>query len=125
MRIGLTSKKRPYLLYYTDALPEGTAGAAKGFVIRIRPGYKDDMGILYHEMEHVDQFWLGGLIIHMRRYTGDEEYRLSCEVNAYRIQLIHPPANGADKYRLIYAGRISRDYGLSITEAAAYSKLLS
>jgi len=47
----------PYLLFYTDNVKEGSAGQANGPVIRIRPAYKDDKGLLFHEIEHVRHWW--------------------------------------------------------------------
>ena len=108
-------------------MPEGTGGYAKAWFIRIRPKYRDndDTGILVHEETHVWQFWTGGLIIHMLRYTWSKSYRLKCEVEAYKEQLKWYPANTElERYRDMYAGFISdpdpvKGYGLTITKEEA------
>jgi hypothetical protein len=68
----------PAFITYTDDVGAEDRGAVtNGIRIRIRPKYRDDMGILEHELEHVRQcyrFWEG--MSHLDR-----------EVAAYRLQL--------------------------------------
>ncbi len=112
-----------YLLFYTNNVPSGSAGCANAFVIRIRPEYKDDEGILKHEAEHVRQWWCT-LGVHSLLYLLVKPYRLYAEVRAYREQLKYPPAtNHAEESRKLYAGFISNDYGLDISVEEAENKL--
>lgn len=98
-----------YSLNYTDNLPEGVGGQAKAWFIKIRPEYKDDKGILAHELCHVGQWWRT-LGFHSILYLISKSYRLKCEVEAYRIQLTYSP--GQLDY---FAKRMTEMYGLSIT----------
>lgn len=80
----------PALLFYTDRLPETVGGAVNGFVIRIRPRYRDDVGIHKHEELHVWQLWLT-LGIHPLLYRFVRPYRQWAEVAAYRRQMRYTP----------------------------------
>jgi hypothetical protein len=111
------------LTFYTDRfIPANSAGCARGPVIFIRPKYRDDIGLLRHEECHVGQWW-HTLGLHSILYLVSKAYRLKAEVEAYREQLKHPPANSTEEYRHKYSHYISEDYGLSITEDQAYQLL--
>ena len=114
-----------YSLKYTDEnMKEGQGGYAKFWFIRIRPKYKDDKGILAHELEHVKQFWRRGIYFHSLRYLLSKDYRLDCEVEAYKEQLKYAPATtDPDTYRKMYAGFIAKGYNLKITTEEAENKL--
>jgi len=111
-----------YSLKYTDSIPDWQGGYARAWFIRIRPKYRDDIGILEHEKIHVKQFWrtfgLYGLL-----YLCIKKYRLWSELKAYREQLKYPPANGSDEYRRDYARAIATNYGLDVSEEEAYRLL--
>jgi len=49
------------LIQYTNSVPAGFAGVTYGPWVRILPQYRDDAGLLAHELEHVKQFWIGVL----------------------------------------------------------------
>ena len=101
------------LTFYTDRfIPQGAAGCARGPVIFIRPKYKDDRGLLEHEKVHVHQFWTGGTFIHSFSYLISKAYMLASEVEAYKEQAQWYPDDRLPKF----AGFISRNYGLKITE---------
>lgn len=57
----------PVHLKYTDKMPgDWVGGYAKMFMVRIREKYRNDKGILEHELEHVRQWYrpiLGGALI--------------------------------------------------------------
>lgn len=45
------------------APPDGSAGAANACFVRIRKGYKNDIGLLFHEVEgHVKEWWIISII---------------------------------------------------------------
>ena len=102
-----------YKLQYTDSMPAAFGGQTRGPVIKIRPKYKGDAGLLEHEKFHVREWWawscavalaaiavalaLGPMIglpfllwaplAHQAVYRWSRRYRLWSEVRAYRIQL--------------------------------------
>jgi len=51
------------LTFSSEGLPEGVAGDARGPVIRIRKGYEADEGLYQHELRHVKQWALVGLVL--------------------------------------------------------------
>lgn len=107
----------PHITFYTDNLPPTSAGRAYGPVILIRKGYENDIGIMEHELEHVRQWWVHGLLIHSLMYIFSQRYRQWSEVRAYRIQLEYPhPRYTKDQLREMYATWLSipepEGYGL-------------
>ena len=75
-----------YIVVYTDLIPTRFAGYTLGFVILLRPKFKDDIALLEHEKIHVNQFWrtfgLFGIA-----YKLSKAYRLKYELEAYTKQL--------------------------------------
>ncbi len=113
-----------YTLKITDDLPEGFAGTATAWFIKIRPAYKDDIGLLEHEKTHCRQFWRT-LGFHVFLYGHLDSYTLKCEVEAYREQLCWPPATShIVQSRQRYAEFLASKYGLKITVEEAL-RLLS
>lgn len=51
------------LTTYTDKMPDGVAGDARGPFIRIRKGYEADEGLYQHELRHVKQWALVGPVL--------------------------------------------------------------
>lgn len=76
----------PHIKIITDRMPEQFGGMANAFVVRIRPKYRDDKGLIAHELEHVRQFWVT-LGLHGIFYMLSKRYRLWSEIRAYRVQL--------------------------------------
>ena len=114
-----------YSLKYTSDMKPNQAGYARAWFIRIRPEYKNDKGLMEHELVHIAQFWHCPLF-HGLLYLSCSSYRLNCEVEAYREQLKYAPAiYNSGYYRKLYASYIAHDYGLDITEAEAENKLRS
>lgn len=85
---------------------------ANGCIVRIKTEYKDDEGILQHELCHCEQ-WYKTLGLHSLLYPLSKTYRLNSEVAAYKVQLKYcsDKADGAERF----AERICRDYGLDVT----------
>ena len=106
-----------FVFYTNFGIPKPHAACARGFLIFIRPEYKDDIGLLEHEKVHVKQF-LCTLGLHSILYRLSERYRLWAEVQAYKVQLIHSPGNEA-----LFATFIAERYGLDISTAAAAALL--
>jgi chorismate mutase len=85
------------------------AGCAYGPVILIRPAYREDRGLLEHELEHRRQ-WLRSFGLHGLLYLLSDRYKLWAEVAAYKRQLIYSP--GRERR---FAEFIATRYGLSVS----------
>jgi len=81
------------------------AGRAYGFFIRIKEDYKDDVGLLEHELQHIRQFYRT-LGLHNLMYKFSDRYRYNSELECYRIQL---------KYATYYEQTLSRFVKLLMT----------
>jgi len=99
-----------YKLEYTDNLPAGRAGHAKFWFIKIIPEYKDDLGLINHEIYHVSEFWHNPLYPIL--YTWIKSYRLRSEVGAYKVQLKYYD----DDRTKMFAGFICDNYGLDVSK---------
>lgn len=110
-----------YKVFYTDTIvPNNSAGCAIACFIFIRPNYKDDVGLFYHELTHVKQFYKNPLL-HGLLYSFSKSYRLKCEVEAYKEQLKYYDISKVD----LFAGYIVNDYNLNITLEEAKNLLRS
>ena len=117
MKIRIAGWICPYLLFYSDNLPDGVGGRTQLFVVRIRPAYKDDIGIEKHEAEHVRQFWNLPLI-DTALYGWWAGYRQWAEIAAYKVQLKYSPDQ-----LLNFAQRMTEMYNLKITKEEALKLL--
>ena len=107
------------MIFYTNFLiPKQHAACIRGPFILIRPEYKEDKGLLAHERVHVEQFW-NAPIIHNLRYLISKQYRLDCEVAAYREQLCWYPDNKS----LRFAEFIATRYNLAVSKETALNLL--
>lgn len=141
--------KLPFIKLYTDDLPDDVGGTAVYFIVRIRPKYRDDIGIQTHEYQHVKQwytlfaigalaalalayvpelaqwrdYWiaalLAGVFAHNLLYTLVPKYRLWAEVAAYREQLKYYPDDRAE----LFAGFIASRYRLDVSREDALNLL--
>lgn len=107
----------PFTFYTNRFIPAEHAACARGFVIFIRPEYKDDKGLLAHEMEHVYQ-WCATIGLHSFFYLLSKQYRLWAEVEAYKEQLKYSPGN-----ELRFAEFIADKYGLNVSAEEALELL--
>lgn len=105
---------RYFFLKYTDNIPAEFGGESYGPLIKLRPKYADDQGLLEHEKVHVRQWYvmtaaalasvgifallvspsllpLAGLApaCHTLLYKFGRPYRQWCEVRAYRKQIAY------------------------------------
>lgn len=85
--------KPPAIVSYTNDMPDITVNAhTKGFYVRIRPDYMNDVGIHMHEYEHVKLFYYTlGLHLFLTRIRA---YRLWNEARAYYKQSHYDDAHG-------------------------------
>lgn len=121
MKLKFVAMILPYFLKYTDDLPEGSGGIAKGPFVRIRPKYKDDKGLHVHEEEHVWQFYVT-LGLHNILYDVSDKYQKWSEAQAYGAQY----AAGADLDKMvrrmmsdIYDYTVTEDKARALIKAAA------
>ena len=106
-------------VFYTDRLiPTRFAGTTIGPFVFIRPSYKDDIGLLNHELVHVKQFWKNPLM--QLWYQFSKKDRLQYEAEAYNTQLKYSP-NRLD----LFAGFLVNNYNLQITLDQARQAILS
>ena len=117
MKIKTVYKILPVIVIYTDRVPEGSAGCANAMIVRIRPKYKGDEGLLQHELTHVKQAYRLLILFHSLLYLLDDSYRLHAEVEAYRKQLEYSQDKVTDTAR--FAGFIAGKYDLGISREAA------
>jgi hypothetical protein len=139
----------PVLVFYTDTLPDHVAGRSKGLFVLIKPRYREDEGLIQHELEHVRQFYrpigaallagamlsiiypllalpimyaaaLTGMLFHVLAYKLIDAYKLRCEATAYWIQSRYY----SDNRLPLFARFISANYGLDISQAGALNALL-
>ena len=118
----------PAIVLYTDkGIPERFAGYTRGIVVRIRPEYRNDKGLLMHELTHVKQnyrsFFLHsflllcsklpreGRFIPLRRCG--EELKLKREIEAYAVQLLYTSGYKYDYLLERFTTFIYTRYGLT------------
>ena len=111
----------PALVCYTDHVPEGSAGCANAMIVRIRPGYRDDVGLLQHELTHVKQAYRLLFLFHALLYLLDDSYRLHAEVEAYGKQLEYSSDKNADAAR--FAESICNKYNLHVDQTSVENML--
>jgi hypothetical protein len=134
----------PHLTIYTDNLPPNVGGTAQGFLVKIRPKYKDDIGIHNHEYQHVKQWYkamaawvvfsmllvagtydnldyslapliFAGVGVHGFLYKFVRSYRLEAEAQAYAEQV----KSGANLDDMAYRLVANDYYKLGITQEQA------
>jgi len=112
----------PAFISYTDNLPKGIGGQAKFCFIKIRPRYKDDIGLLNHELIHVKQFYrLPILNEYLNQFS--KKYRLKIELEAYKVQLLSYPVEDRERKILYFAKFMSERYDLDKTVDECYKLL--
>ncbi len=117
MKLKFVYKILPAIVILTDRVPAGSVGCANAMIVRIRPKYEGDEGLLQHELTHVKQAYRLLILFHSLLYLLDDSYRLHAEVEAYRKQLEYSPDKVTDTAR--FAGFISEKYDLDISREMA------
>ena len=111
--------KQPRVIY-TENLPFGVGGRCYypwlpligTCTIKILPKYKDDVGLLKHEMKHVEQYYRRW--DHAIKYMLDAEYRYQCELEAFTEQIREYNYKWFEKAGWIYQGLLN-SYRLKVT----------
>ena len=121
MKIKFVYGILPAFVFYTERVPIAVAGRANAFVVRIRPSYAGDEGILQHELTHVKQAYRLLLIGHAMLYIFSKRYRYAAEVEAYKAQLRHSVLWDSDRNR--FAEFICTRYRLDVSFWETYTLL--
>lgn len=112
----------PAFVFYTEKIKEGFGGVAKWCRVKIRPKYRDDRGLLEHELTHVKQ-WYRTLFLHPVLYKFCAKYRLRSEVEAYRVQLRFYPKSRQVALKNHFAEAIASKYRLNVSVGRAFALL--
>lgn len=123
MKVKFVYRILPAFIFYTNRFVR-KGGLAFGPFIFIRPKYRNDGGLLEHELTHVKQFYrsLGFFLL---GYYLSWKCRLKAEIEAYAVQLKFPPASeNPEIYRKLYARFIATTYKIPISEKEAERLLL-
>lgn len=112
---------RVMLIFYTERfIPEDHKAATRGPVIFINPDYRNDKGLLEHELVHRKQ-WLRSFGLFSFLYPLSRKYRLKAEVEAFREQAKHYPDDRMPRF----AELLASNYDLNITADEALQLLRS
>ena len=87
-------------------------------LILVQPRYKEDKALLEHEIEHTRQMEYMGTWTFWFKYIFSKSFRLTVEVDAYRVQIAH----GASPIRC--ASNLCTLYALGITQQQALDRLM-
>ncbi len=92
MKIRLIWNFIPILIFISNSMPKRFSGYHVGTLVLIRPDYKDDEGLIQHELTHVKQNirtlgWSG------IKQIWNKNHKLNRECEAYAEQLKYVPAN--------------------------------
>lgn len=117
-----------YRLIYTENIPEGFGALCEysrlplfgKCTIKIRPKYKEDKGLLEHELVHAKQY--SENIFHALRVKFDKSYRYQCELEAYSKQAKVYAYVRKEQY-VWMAEAISGKYGLNVSIDTALEDL--
>jgi hypothetical protein len=109
-----------YKVFYTNFfIPKRFAAHTRGPFVFIRPQYQNDLGLLHHELTHVQQWYRNpafGLC-----YLFSKKFRLVAEVEAYQEQLKYYQDDQSE----LFADFIANKYNLDISAEHARQLLLN
>lgn len=124
MKLALVYKICPVLIRYVDTGTRGYAGVCCfGVYIKIKKSYKDDAGLLAHELTHTRQFYRT-LGVSLPLYQFVAKFRYKYEVEAYKVQLALAPDADRERLAIKFAHFIGKKYKLTIDEEATKNLLL-
>lgn len=114
-RATITLKKYGLVVYTNFGVHKGFAGTTYGPLVFIRPVYKDDIGLLKHELVHTKQFWT------LRLLTMS---KLERELEAYAEQIKWYDEEVRKAKCWLFAGFIVTKYGIDGLSQQTVSNLL-
>ena len=110
----------PVLVRYVAEIKDH-AGFSYGPYIKIKDSYKNDIGLLNHELTHSRQFYRTiGLWWILYRFAG---FRYGYEVEAYRVQLSYVADDMREQAIERFVGFIANKYSLSVDTSQIYKDL--
>ena len=108
----------PVFIFRSDWFVKPRGGCAWTFLclclVFVRSDLWGDDGLIRHELVHVDQH-VRSFYLHPLFYWLNDNYRLNCEVEAYRVQLGCYPSFNSVELICRFAYYISDWYGLDIS----------
>mgnify|MGYP005731052541 FL=1 len=115
MKIRLIWKFIPIPVFITNWMPERFAGYHIVDIVLIRPDYKDDEGLIQHELTHVKQnlrtlFWSG-----IKQYW-DKNHKLNRECEAYAVQLQYVPDEDYEVMKTRFVNFMYTKYNLGMSK---------
>jgi hypothetical protein len=102
---------------FPKSITNKTVGICFGPIIFIREDYWNDRSTWLHELEHVRQTVLNGIVWHFLRYYVSRNYRCCCEIEAYACELaiVNNPVDRSNKLAQ-FASVLSQNYRLSMSQ---------
>ena len=115
MKIRLIWKFIPIPVFITNWMPERFAGYHIVDIVLIRPDYKDDEGLIQHELTHVKQnlrtfMWSG-----IKQYW-NKNHKLNRECEAYAVQLTYVPDEDYDVMKTRFVNYMYTKYNLGMSK---------
>ena len=114
------------LEYVPDDDPDmgWAAGKSWGPVIKIKESFKDDKGLLEHEIVHSKQFYRTcGLWSIFYRFSSS--WRYDSEVEAYAVQITHAPEKDVERLLDLFATFVVERYDLVVEHSEAKKAILA
>lgn len=124
MKIKFILNFIPVLIFYVDSISKNRAGVSYGLFVKILKEYKNDEGLIQHELTHCRQFYRT-LFIHGVLYKFWSHYRYISEVEAYAVQLKYYKEERINCLSLVYGKSIAVNYNLDVTRYQSMFKILS
>ncbi len=112
----------PILVIITDAMPKKFGGMCLGVIVLLRPKWKDNEGLLQHELTHIKQNLRSGLTSAFRQ-NWDKQHKLDRECEAYAVQLTY--SSNKKWHKKCYVDFMYNKYNLGMTKTritANYNK---
>ncbi len=115
MKIRIIWKFIPIPVFITNWMPERFSGYHIVDIVLIRPDYKDDEGLIQHELTHVKQnlrtlFWSG-----IKQYW-DKNHKLNRECEAYAVQLQYVPDEDYEVMKTRFVNYMYTKYNLGMSK---------
>ena len=115
MKFRIIWKFIPIPIFITNWMPARFAGYHVVDIVFIRPEYKDDEGLIQHELTHVKQNlrtlgWSG-----IKQYW-NKEHKLDRECEAYAVQLQYVPVAKQEVMRRRFVNYMYTKYDLGMSK---------
>ena len=103
----------PILVFITDMIPKKFGGLSVGIIVFIRPKYKDNEGLIQHELTHIKQnlrtcLWSGF------KQNWSKQHMLDRECEAYAVQLTY--SSNKSSHKKCYVDFMYNKYNLGMTK---------